>query len=434
MAIVIHRITKVIARSAHTPDFAPATFVVYKRTDAAKISALNTLLVTIPFWHVKFDGSDNPLEMTAGEKTVADNEVQRIGVTSSAAAEFDGVPTVQANGTDVHTVTVKKVNRSNNDVGSGTETVRIQPTVPVPISDSTPTFVAGTKTITVGPTKHVGELYLDGKDPAGLLLPGRLRIRFRSPVGKPEAPLPVGAVLGGRLSAMTVSTATIGEAGIKSFVRDRQDTFDIEWTGTLVADMAVSGAGGLMPGAVEAANTWYAVAVIADSNGVNPPAAMFVPEASVTSPTLPAGYNKGRRLAWVRNNGGSDFLRVIQSGNGASRRYHYDQAVANVTILSGGSAIVQTPVSLSTLVPPTSRNVLLGLSLVTSVAGARARIRPTGSAVANPPFIFRPGVITASGGTSAAELLVDSARSLDYIVDNVADALTIVVLGFLDEI
>lgn len=73
MATVIHRTTKEIRRSVNSPDFDTGTWVVYGKAELSKLGVLDALLaIPIPSRHVKFDGFDNPLEMTQAEKDAVD--------------------------------------------------------------------------------------------------------------------------------------------------------------------------------------------------------------------------------------------------------------------------------------------------------------------------------------------------------------------------
>jgi hypothetical protein len=161
-----------------------------------------------------------------------------------------------------------------------------------------------------------------------------------------------GFVFGAQLSFDSVSSVKVGRPGVKSTVRDGADTFTIRFVGELTADLTASGAGGLDTGG-EAPNTWYAVHVIADSTGANPPAAMF--SLSATSPTLPAGYDKFRRIGWVRNDGSSNIVEFDQLGEARYRETLYLTITSSRLVLADGAAIgTVTAIDCSSLVPPTA--------------------------------------------------------------------------------
>lgn len=106
--------------------------------------------------------------------------------------------------------------------------------------------------------------------------------------------------------------------------------------------ITTSGANGLDTGA-EAANTWYAIFVIANADGTTVGALL----STSLTPTLPGGYTQYRRVGWVRNNASSNFLHFYQE----SGRVTFNDPVLNLTSLSVGAFTV----SFATMIPPTSR-------------------------------------------------------------------------------
>jgi len=130
--------------------------------------------------------------------------------------------------------------------------------------------------------------------------------KFQERVQTSLTTLVPSAISGANPVYINTDSITIGTASEDSIVRASTNDFTMKWTGTLTADITVSGAGGLDTGS-EAANTWYAVYVIGDSTGINTPNTLI--SVSFTSPTLPSGYDKFRRVGWVRNNGTSNFFK-----------------------------------------------------------------------------------------------------------------------------
>ncbi len=165
-----------------------------------------------------------------------------------------------------------------------------------------------------------------------------------------------GLASGARLARSSITTVTIGTAALQSHARDTTRVFTISWTGTLSAVITAAGAGGLDTGA-EAASTWYAVHVIGDTSRVNATAALL--SLSATAPTLPAGYDVFRRLGWVRNDAGSNFIDFIQFGEGQRRLIKYVDAVSNRQVLTAGAATVVTAIALAALVPTTSQEAYI---------------------------------------------------------------------------
>ncbi len=213
-------------------------------------------------------------------------------------------------------------------------------------------------------TVAVNRVLVDGGEDF-TLAPGKVALLMRDgsinrwrlyALNVPGQAWPPGFLRAARLAFATAAQVTIGTASVTSSVRDAADSFNIEWTGALTADITTSGAGGLDTGS-EAASTWYAVHVIADSSGVNPVDALL--SLSATAPTLPAGYDVSRRLGWARNDGGSNFIDFVQFGNDQRRLIKYVDAVSNRQVLTAGAATVVTAVGLAALVPTTSQEACI---------------------------------------------------------------------------
>jgi hypothetical protein len=186
MGTVINRTTKQIIRTAHTPlggaQYPPAQWVIYRKAaGAAKIAALDALLATVPMRHIKFDGSDNPLEMTAGEKTAVDEGSQRLTLSSGATNDFDGVPVVRANGSDTHTISIGKVGLGGSPLTSGAEALKVDANQRVPVSNSSPALASGTGSFTVGPipSGEIVDVVLRVSDPTLAVKAAQIKIRFR---------------------------------------------------------------------------------------------------------------------------------------------------------------------------------------------------------------------------------------------------------------
>ena len=247
----------------------------------------------------------------------------------------------------------------------------------------------------------------------------------------PGAIVPTKYVDGLALSWASVSTVTVAAGRARS----DDDAFDIVLAAPITPSIAASGVNGLDAGG-EAASTWYAIWVIGDSTGVNAGATLI--SASFSAPTLPAGYDKKRRIGCVRNSSGSDFLRFFQRWNGRTRRYWYDESRATVQILSGGAATTFTAASCATRIPPSSQNGIFGVGfLAPTVGGATGdelEVRPTGGNSTSGPYIFRAGITAASSMLADGEMVVSAAQSIDYLVTDPDDRADIFVLGFDDEI
>lgn len=214
-------------------------------------------------------------------------------------------------------------------------------------------------------------------------------------------------------SASAATTITV-QKGAR--VRDQDDTFNISVAANINAVITDSGAGGLDTGA-ESASTWYAIHLIGDSNGSNTPSLLL--SKSGTAPTMPSGYNKSKRIGWVRNNGSSHFMPGVWHG----RQFISDRMV---NLLTNGSATVYTNVDMSSVVPSTGITAVL----YADITGASAfRFRRDGANNDD-----GPEVLGQTGGTKSSnlEVALGAARVVEYKrVSGTAD-LTLNFLGYVD--
>lgn len=245
---------------------------------------------------------------------------------------------------------------------------------------------------------------------------------------------PAGHIFGGQLSPNATNPAFQVDVQ-RVECRSDDDLMDIVTGTVLTADVTVSGANGLDTGA-EAASTWYSVWVIADSTGANAPATLL--STSTTSPTLPSGYDRKRRLGWVRNSSTSDFFDFLQRGESHNRIYRLLEGTDNLVALLNGSATTPTIVSLAAFIPPTSRLAIVNLEIVSSTAGGDGGVRATGTLAgvsrANWPVIIQLGLSNSNEHRQQWLTATDASQQVDYEVQNSGDALDIIVVGFEDVI
>jgi hypothetical protein len=192
-------------------------------------------------------------------------------------------------------------------------------------------------------------------------------------------PLPFRFVSGGNLSPGGIPATQVAI----SFVAARSDDDSFDLIGDPVdADITVVGAGGLDAG-LEAASTWYAVWLIGDSTGTNALSSLL--STSGTAPTMPAGYDRRRRVGWVRNDGGSNLRAYHQTGLGNQRNYTWDVPRASLQALAAGAAVAFTALLLGEWAPAIyAREAMLDASIATT----------------NDFIEFRTGAIAIVNGTS----------------------------------
>jgi hypothetical protein len=247
------------------------------------------------------------------------------------------------------------------------------------------------------------------------------------------ATLVQGRIFNAQIVRNTNTKVTAGKAGEQSIVKDSAGIQYIIWDGEISANIATTvGAGGLMTGQVEAPNTWYQVVAMADSSEVNPVAIMFVPAGVAPAE---AGYDRFRRIGWVRNDGSSHFLEFTQVGIGTRRRYWYQEANSLLEALSDGAATAWTAVDLSALVPPTARDFVGLVRFKAGVGGAAAdefHWRIAGAASMNIPIGF--GVAEDTKGTQLMPMSCDASQQVEYEGDNAANRSDLLVMAFDDEV
>jgi hypothetical protein len=136
--------------------------------------------------------------------------------------------------------------------------------------------------------------------------------------------------------------------------RDADNSCDIISTSALSLDTDATGAGGLDTGSLTA-DTWYFVWVIAKSSDGTVSALL---STSSTSPTMPAGYDKKRRVGSLCTDSDGDLISMfVVKGSGGSRRlvlYDDFNEDTKTSIYFSNITDSWTDVDCSKIVPPTS--------------------------------------------------------------------------------
>lgn len=232
----------------------------------------------------------------------------------------------------------------------------------------------------------------------------------------------------GHLEGLGVSFNTVATVDIAiGSARDKDNNGDIIVGSTLTANLGGAGANGLDTGS-EAASTWYALYVIADSTGVNPIASLL--SVSFTAPTLPAGYDRQRRVGAVKNSSGSDLHKFIVRGTGRTRQVQWDN-YPDFEILTSGSATTDTTVSASAGMPVTAHRMRAGWQYLAAAAGNDARVKTPGAGQSH-------WFVNAGGATDEThfgqEMWTDDSQDLLYRVSSASDDLWIWVTGYWEEL
>src|SRR5579859_2826680 len=103
--------------------------------------------------------------------------------------------------------------------------------------------------------------------------------------------------------------------------RDSTNVFDIALNSSIQISTAFSGINGLDTGSITA-STVYAIYVIADSLNVNVPAGLL--SLSLTTPTLPGGYNIFRLIGFCTIDSSSHILKGYWVGASNTRSFVFD--------------------------------------------------------------------------------------------------------------
>lgn len=91
----------------------------------------------------------------------------------------DGIPEARADGSDVHTVTLRRMRGDTKQPrGSGSEVLRMVGHFPIKVSPLPVALVSGVATVTVGPVEMLGEWDFDISDPSGQVLGTKIHLRF----------------------------------------------------------------------------------------------------------------------------------------------------------------------------------------------------------------------------------------------------------------
>jgi hypothetical protein len=220
-------------------------------------------------------------------------------------------------------------------------------------------------------------------------------------------------------TSFSVGTGSVGDS---TFVNSL--TLLATTTKTTASWAVGSGNGGLDTGAI-AASTWYAVYLIkrTDTNVVD-----VIYSTSGTSPTLPANYTLFRRIAWVRTNGSSQFVRWVQS---ARRFYWYDKNVELNTVTPANTNRI-----LTTVQAPINTIGIFNIKAITITGGALyydsgwTSLDDAAASATNSVASFG----TAYTSATQYESVVDSSNQIYYRVSATTMTLDLLTIGFIDNL
>jgi len=200
--------------------------------------------------------------------------------------------------------------------------------------------------------------------------------------------------------------------------RDEDDSQNISLASSQNVALTTSGENGLDQGS-EAGDTWYYVWIIYNPTTDTTSGLL---STSSTSPYMPSGFTKKRRIGSFRNDSASDILLFYCFGTGKERKYTYDQ---NQTVLSGGSSTSYADVDCSSFVPGTSTLMYLSGFCVRTGAVFKLDWRKKGSSAdcQHRNQGYYRAIIESITET-------DDSQVIEYKVNNALETCTMKVIGY----
>lgn len=241
-----------------------------------------------------------------------------------------------------------------------------------------------------------------------------------------NVPYPPGYVSDLEFLYSTAARVQIGTG----YAREVSNAANLDLAIATLADLAVSGAGGLDTGA-EANSTWYSAWLIGKLDGtIN-----TLLSLSSTAPTMPAGYVYKRRIGWARNDASGNIIPFLCRGYGRRRVVTYHNSLrATLNVLAGGKNTSWQTLDISSLLPPTARRVWLEVACDLASTNY-AEFRTTGSSVVtdgNGLRVYQPDANAESGHFW---LEADASRQIDWRTSTTSDdGLSIWVCGYEEDI
>jgi hypothetical protein len=197
----------------------------------------------------------------------------------------------------------------------------------------------------------------------------------------------------------------------------------------VTADITVSGINGLDSGA-RAVSTWYAVYLIFNPT-LGTVASLL--SSNFTSPTLPTGYTKSRRVGSVRNDNANAFVPFRQVGDRARYLDLVGDANHQRILTNGSAAAAFTTLTGSTFIAPKSLRAILAGIAINGTSG-NVWVRPTGSGLPNGDILVGTGGAGLSTRSAHGEFDVSTSQQIDYRTDGTVSTIYIDVVGYLDPV
>lgn len=240
---------------------------------------------------------------------------------------------------------------------------------------------------------------------------------------------PTGYTYGLATNWLTNTTVNIEPGRTKNIAND----LVMDLAATTIINFAINGAGGLDTGAL-VANNWYYGWLIGDSTETNAPTVIgsLASTFAGLSPNLPAGYDRGRRVASYRCNPAGairEFKQLVRASG--QRRYAWNNITyANTQVLSGYSIVAFTTLTCTSFIPPTAP---LGhfnyRGDSSSGIDSKCYFRPVGASVGG-DNIIQGELFGGDSGMFTHE--VNASQQLQAAVGSILSSLDVAVCGYDD--
>lgn len=238
---------------------------------------------------------------------------------------------------------------------------------------------------------------------------------------------PIGYV-SGLTSAYTSDTTITLQPGS---CRNSTNSSNIALASSVVVNIALAGAVNRLDAGVVAANTWYYLYVIANASGSLVGGLL---SASSTSPTLPPGYTRSRRVGAARYLA-AKIAKFVSSGMGQTKNYLYVGDTGDTRVLLGGGAIVQSSVACSAFIPPTASNNFLAGVRLTPITASFVYFQDTGNTSDIAQTNYRSlSQVAAMQLIQNYTIPTSSSKSVDYVLSELGASLNLIVIGFSDNL
>lgn len=217
------------------------------------------------------------------------------------------------------------------------------------------------------------------------------------------------------------STAQIGLGEARS----DDDTEDIIVMAPLTLDVTNTGVNGRNVDTAEQSNKWYAIYLIKNSV-TGAVAGLLVNEDDIPGWTMPAGYDKQRRVGWIRNDSSSDFQDFYTDGDGHFRNILWKRELSVRNVLASGSSTGWSNVDCSADAPPTCQAIWFE-HYFDPYSTDQFEIRPDGTSYT---FIWMSESVLGSGGMWLCNC--STSQLIEYRVGSVLSDLWLYVQGYID--